>query len=108
MTDVDINYSANNQETATLLLAAAEDLGLDQAVVRTAEGKFVVPQEVADKAFGKGKTEAPDTAEVQAEADAKAEEEANRTAPSAEEDRNGYDSKPVKKAAAKKSAAKKS
>lgn len=107
--EVEVAFSANNQETAVLLLAAAEDLELDPSVVRTAEGKFVVPQEVSDKAFGKGKTEAPDTAKVQAEADAQAEEEANRTAPSAEPDKVGYEQKSTaKKAAAKKSAAKKS
>lgn len=104
---VEIAYSANNQETAVLLLAAAEELDMDQSVVRTSEGKFVVPKEVADKAFGKGKTEAPDTAKVQEESDAQAAEEAGRTAPSAEEDRDGYDPKPTaKKTAAKKAAAK--
>jgi len=110
---VEVAFSANNQETATLLLAAAEELDLDQSVVRTSEGKFVVPKEVADKAFGKGKTEAPNTAEVQAEADEKAAEEAGRTAPSAEEDRAGYDQRSeepakrtAKKAPAKKSATK--
>lgn len=112
---VEVPFSANNQDTATLLLAAAEELGLDQATaVRTSEGNFVVPKEVADKAFGKGKTEAPDTAKVQAEADAKAQEEALRGAPSDEADRIGYDERPkaakkttpAKKAAAKKSTAK--
>lgn len=106
MGDVRVPFSANNQETATLLLGAAEDLELDSSVVRTEEGSFVVPEEVSDKAFGKGKTEAPNTAKVQKEADAAAEEAANRTAPSNEEDKDGYDTKkaPAKKAAAKKSA----
>jgi hypothetical protein len=113
---VEVAFSANNQETAVLLLAAAEELGLDQATtVRTGEGNFIVPKEVADKAFGKGKTEAADTAKVQAEADAAALEAALRTAPSNEEDKAGYDEKPkaakkttapAKKAAAKKSTAK--
>jgi len=103
---VEVSFSANNEETAVLLLAAAEELDLDPAVaVRTSEGNFVVPKEVADKAFGKGKTEAENTAEVQAEADAAALEARLRSAPSNEEDRNGYDEKP--KAAAKKTTAKK-
>lgn len=41
-----------NEENAILLLAAAEELKLDPSVVRTTgEGYFLVPQEVADKAF---------------------------------------------------------
>jgi hypothetical protein len=121
---VRVPYSANNQETAVLLLAAAEELDLDSAVaVRTEEGNFVVPKEVADKAFGKGKVEAPETAKVQKEADEAAREAALRPAPSAEEGRSGYEasetaktedarkttakkSAPAKKAAAKKSASK--
>ena len=109
--EVEVAFSANNQETAVLLLAAAEDLGLDPSVVRTSEGAFIVPQEVSDKAFGKGKTEAPDTAKVQAEADAQRAEEEGRAAPSAENGEvKGYEQKKpaAKKAAAKKSAAKKS
>lgn len=50
---VDVPFNDNPSNQATLLLAAAEDLGLDQAVVKTTEGGFVVPQEVNDKAFGK-------------------------------------------------------
>lgn len=107
MGDVRVAFSANNQETATLLLAAAEDLDLDQAVVRTEEGAFVVPEEVSDKAFGKGKTEAPSTKKVQEEADAQTEEAANRSAPSNEVDKVGFDEKPAKKTAAKKAPAKK-
>lgn len=40
-----------DQDTAILLLAAAEDCGLPQETVRTTEGGFVVPQQVADTAF---------------------------------------------------------
>jgi hypothetical protein len=36
---------------ATLLLSAAEELGLDASVVQTTEGGFRVPQEVNDKAY---------------------------------------------------------
>jgi hypothetical protein len=48
--NVEVPYGENAQETATLLLAAAEELDLDQSVVRTTEGAFSVPPEVADKA----------------------------------------------------------
>jgi hypothetical protein len=41
----------NPKDQAILLLAAAEDLGLDADVVRTTEGGFSVPQEVHDKAY---------------------------------------------------------
>jgi len=38
-------------DQATLLLAAAEELGLDPSVVQTRDGAFVVPQDVHDKAY---------------------------------------------------------
>lgn len=48
---VEIPFGDSNSDNATLLLAAAEDLGLDPAVeVRTTTESFVVSQEVADKA----------------------------------------------------------
>lgn len=37
-------------DNATLLLGAAEELGLDQGVVRTSGNGFVVPREVAERA----------------------------------------------------------
>lgn len=49
--EVEVPFGQNASETATLLLAAAEELGLDQAVVQTREGMFVVPEEVNKKAF---------------------------------------------------------
>lgn len=49
--ETEVEYGENASDTATLLLAAAEELGLDAGVVRTAEGKFVVPKDVNDKAF---------------------------------------------------------
>lgn len=49
--DVEVPFDDNATDTAVLLLAAAEDLGLDPHVVRTYEGAFVVPKEVHDKAF---------------------------------------------------------
>jgi hypothetical protein len=48
---VEVPYGENAADTATLLLAAAEDLDLDQSVVKTSEGGFLVPSEVNDKAF---------------------------------------------------------
>jgi hypothetical protein len=50
---VEVPFDDNNADNATLLLAAAEDLGLDPSVVQTTEGAFLVPQEVHDEAFGK-------------------------------------------------------
>lgn len=46
----------NPSDQATLLLAAAEDLGLDPDVVRTYEGGFLVPKKVKDKAYPPKKT----------------------------------------------------
>lgn len=46
---VEVPFGDNPSEQATMLLAAAEDLGLDQSVVRTQEGAFLVPPEVNDK-----------------------------------------------------------
>lgn len=55
MTDVLIE--GRSSESATLLLAAAEDLDLDAAVVRTTSRGYLVPQEVADKAgLGEGES----------------------------------------------------
>ena len=57
MTDVTVPLGDNPSETATLLLAAAEELGLDQSVVGyDSYDGFVVPEEVAKKA---AKSEAP-------------------------------------------------
>lgn len=53
MSDVEIPFGENNRDTAVLLLAAADDLGLDRSVVRTKNGAFVVPEEVNEQAFGK-------------------------------------------------------
>lgn len=47
---VEIAFDDNPHDQAVLLLAAADDLGLDPSVVRTGSGTFVVPKEVADKA----------------------------------------------------------
>lgn len=52
MSNVEVPFGDNGSETATLLLAAAEELGLDANVVQTSGRRaFFVPQEVRDKAF---------------------------------------------------------
>lgn len=59
---VEIPFGDDTADTATLLLAAAEDLDLDPGVVGTVTGAFVVPKEVADKAgvaYGSGEPEEP-------------------------------------------------
>jgi len=48
---VEVPFGDNPSETATLLLAAAEELGVGQSVVGTVEGGFLVPDEVHKKAF---------------------------------------------------------
>lgn len=54
MSDVEVAYGDNPSNTAVLLLAAVEELGLDPGVVRsTTRGVFMVPEEVEAKAFGK-------------------------------------------------------
>jgi hypothetical protein len=50
---IEVPFGDDPSQTATLLLAAAEELGLDQSVVGTQEGAFLVPPEVNDKAFKK-------------------------------------------------------
>lgn len=46
----------NAKEQATLLLAAAEELGLDADVVQVSAGGFRVPKDVHDKAFPPAKS----------------------------------------------------
>lgn len=48
--NVKVPFGGKASDNATLLLSAAEELDLDQSVVRTTSGAFVVPKEVADKA----------------------------------------------------------
>lgn len=51
MDEVSVEFGDVPSETATLLLAAAEELGLDASVVRvSSDGGFLVPEEVAKKA----------------------------------------------------------
>jgi len=49
--EVTVRFAGEASDRATLLLAAAEELGLDPSVVQTYEGGFLVPQEVHDKAY---------------------------------------------------------
>lgn len=51
VTDVEVLFDENTSDKAVLLLAAAEELGLGQRVVRTTAGAFIVPEEVRDAAF---------------------------------------------------------
>lgn len=50
MTNVEVPFGAKPQDTAVLLLAAAEQNGGDPSVVRTTTGAFVVPEEIAEAA----------------------------------------------------------
>lgn len=78
---VEVPFEGKAGDKAVLLLAAAEELGLPAGVVRTGLGKFIVPQDVHDKAFGDRPKEKSTDSET--------------------------DSAPAKKAPAKKTAAKK-
>lgn len=51
MNEVEVPYGDNASETATLLLAAAEELGYQPWQVRTTSDNtvFLVPEEVAEK-----------------------------------------------------------
>lgn len=52
--EVEVEYGESAADTAVLLLAAAEELGLEPYVVRTTSDRvFLVPQEVKDKVFTK-------------------------------------------------------
>lgn len=52
MNEVEVPYGDKPEETAVLLLAAAEELDLDPWVVRTVGGDvFMVPESVKAKAF---------------------------------------------------------
>jgi len=51
---VEVPFEDDPGEQATMLLAAAEDLGMGQEVVQTRSGAFYVPEEVRDKASGSG------------------------------------------------------
>ena len=48
---IEVAFDESTEDNAVLLLAAAEELGLDVHVVRTSEGAFFVPEEVYHKAF---------------------------------------------------------
>jgi hypothetical protein len=46
---VEVPFGDRPSDTATLLLAAAEELGREAHEVRTTAGAFLVPQEIADQ-----------------------------------------------------------
>jgi hypothetical protein len=51
MSDVTVPFGENAAETATLLLAAAEEAkDADASAVRTGSGVFIVPEEIAKSA----------------------------------------------------------
>jgi hypothetical protein len=52
MSEITVPFNENPSDQAVLLLAAAEELELGSAAVKTSEGSFIVPQEVYDRAFG--------------------------------------------------------
>jgi len=47
---VEVPFGDDVADTAVLLLAAAEELDLDQSEVRTVTGAFLVPRNIAEKA----------------------------------------------------------
>lgn len=47
---VEIPWGTDSQDTATLLLAAAEEMDRDASEVRTVSGAFLVPRDIADTA----------------------------------------------------------
>jgi hypothetical protein len=66
MDEVSVPFGDKNMENAVLLLAAAEELGLGPAAVKTSEGAFIVPKEVHDRAFGERKAPAKKAAKKSA------------------------------------------
>jgi hypothetical protein len=57
--NVEVEFGDKPGDTATLLLAAAEELGLEAGVVQTRGRSFVVPEKVRDKAFKSESKKAP-------------------------------------------------
>jgi hypothetical protein len=98
--EVEIEYGDSAQDTAVLLLAAAEELGEEPAVVRTGSGIFYAPEEVAKKAGVKHQNVTP-VGQPRVSEDQPAQEGDGSNAPKQSE------SQPAKKAAAKKAPAKK-
>lgn len=107
-----INVHGVTSDNATLLLAAAEELGMDASVVRTTTtGYFTVPAEVAAKAGfdenGMPKSRAAKQAEQDAREAQEEQERAEREAIEALQGQNSGDSDAPAKPAAKRAAAKK-
>jgi hypothetical protein len=57
---IEVPFGNNASETATLLLAAAEELGRDASEVRTTAGAFLVPEEIVEQ-VGAERPEEPPT-----------------------------------------------
>jgi hypothetical protein len=69
MSDVRVPFGDNPSDTATLLLAAAEEAkDADASVVRTGSGEFIVPEKIAKSA---GVDYESDEDEAEAEPDKK-------------------------------------
>lgn len=49
MSVIEVPFGDSPSETATLLLAAAEELGRDPSEVRTTAGAFLVPSEIVEQ-----------------------------------------------------------
>ena len=98
-TERTVQFAGEAQDRATLLLAAAEDLGHPVEVVRTVTGAFVAPQDVVEKA---GLLDEADPLDDEDQADEPKSEEPKK-APA----KKAAKKAPAKKAAAKKAAAKK-
>jgi len=56
---VEVPFGDSPSETATLLLAAAEELGRDASEVRTTAGAFLVPQEIVEQVSAERPEETP-------------------------------------------------
>ena len=105
--EVQVEYGDSAKETATLLLAAAEESEQDASVVRTGNGVFYVPEDVAKKAgveYGdKTRIGQPRHGENQPR-----QEEDQSNSPDASDSDEAPTKAPAKKSAAKKATAKKS
>lgn len=69
MSEVEVPYEGKAAEKATLLLAAAEELGVGQEVIKTRTGMFVAPAEVVEKAFAPREEVSQRKSEDEAEAE---------------------------------------
>lgn len=104
MTDVTVPFDHEKlQDTAILLLGAAEDLDLPASVVRTGGRAFLVPKEVAEKADVEfiEDNDAPDSGDVTDDVTTEPKKTAAKKAPAK---KPATKKSPAKKTAAKKTA----